>query len=49
VGAANIGCSVLPGLAGLLAAATSLEVVGPCVALFIVLLAGLSEILNART
>jgi fucose permease len=49
VGAANIGASVLPGLVGLLAAATSLEVVGPCVAVFIVLLVVLGEILNKRT
>jgi fucose permease len=49
VGAANIGASVLPGLVGLLASATSLEAVGPCVAAFIVLLIVLGEILNART
>jgi fucose permease len=49
IGAACIGGSVLPGLVGLLASATSLEVVGPCVALFIVLLVVLGEVLNART
>ena len=49
VGAANIGASVLPGLVGLLASAIGLEVIGPCVALFIVLLAVLGEVLNART
>ena len=49
VGAANIGGSVLPGLVGLLAAAAGLEVVGPCVAAFILLLALLGEVLNART
>jgi fucose permease len=49
VGAANIGGSVLPGLVGLLASATSLEVVGPCVAAFILLLVILGEILNARS
>jgi fucose permease len=49
IGAANIGGSVLPGLVGLLASATSLEAVGPCVAAFIFLLFVLGEILNART
>jgi fucose permease len=49
VASANIGASVLPGLVGLLAAATSLEAVGPCVVGFIALLAILSEALNART
>jgi fucose permease len=49
VGAANIGASVLPGLVGLLASATSLEAVGPCVAVFVALLIVLGEILNRRT
>jgi fucose permease len=49
VGAANLGASVLPGLVGLLASATSLEVVGPCVVGFIVILFVLAEILNKRT
>jgi fucose permease len=49
VAAANIGASVLPGLVGLLAAATSLEAVGPCVVGFVALLAILSEVLNVRT
>jgi fucose permease len=49
VGAANIGASVLPGLVGLLASAAGLEVLGPCVVGFIVLLLVLSEALNRRT
>jgi fucose permease len=49
IGAACLGGSVLPGAVGLLASATTLEVVGPCVALFIVLLIGLGELLNKRT
>jgi fucose permease len=49
IGAACLGGSVLPGAVGLLASATTLEVVGPCVALFIVLLIGLGELLNRRT
>lgn len=49
IGAACVGGSVLPGLVGLLASASGLEVVGPCVAVFIVLLAGLGELLNARS
>jgi fucose permease len=49
VGAANLGASVLPGLVGLLASATSLEVVGPCVAGFILIIFVLAEILNKRT
>jgi fucose permease len=49
IGAACLGGSVLPGLVGVLASATTLEVLGPCVAAFIVLLLGLGEILNGRT
>jgi len=49
IGAANIGASVLPGLVGLLASAAGLEVLGPCVIGFIVLLFALSEALNRRT
>jgi fucose permease len=49
VGAANIGASVLPGLVGLLASATTLEIVAPCVTAFIVLLIVLGEMLNRRT
>jgi fucose permease len=49
IGAANVGASVLPGLVGLLASATTLEAVGPCVAAFVVLLILLGEVLNRRT
>jgi hypothetical protein len=49
IGAACVGGSVLPGLVGLLMSATTLEVLGPCVGAFILLLALLSEALNRRT
>jgi Fucose permease len=47
--AANIGGSVLPALIGLIASATSLEILGPCVLGLVALLAILGEILNRRT
>ena len=46
IGAACLGASVLPGLVGLLAGATTLEVLAPCVAGFIILLFAMSERLN---
>jgi fucose permease len=49
VGGANIGISVLPALLGVLASATTLEVLGPCVAGLIAILLVLGEILNRRT
>ncbi len=49
VGAACIGGSVLPGLVGVLASAWTLEVLGPCVGAFILILACLGEALNRRT
>jgi fucose permease len=49
IGAACVGGSVLPGLVGVLMSAATLEVLGPCVGAFILLLAVLGEALNRRT
>jgi fucose permease len=49
VGAACVGGSVLPGLVGVLMSSTTLEILGPCVGAFILLLAVLGEALNRRT
>lgn len=49
IGAANIGASVLPALVGVLMSAAGLEILGPCVGAFILILLCLSEILNRRT
>jgi fucose permease len=49
IGAACIGGSVLPALVGVFMSTAGLEVLGPCVGAFILILFGLSEMLNRRT
>jgi fucose permease len=49
VGAACLGGSFIPGLVGVVASRTSLEIIIPCAAGFLLLMTVLSEFLNRRT